>query len=235
MRLARGIECQSGRPDSSFDEVSKKIPALVGGAEAASAIDLPAGDRLALGMAVFEDWFSQRSEGGWTACDVVVCAFPIAPAVVAPAAPPRLVVDLFPLVLSDVGDDESSCASTCDIVKGVPPRIPQTEAPNLGSCARRTGRKKRVVWRHSVAGRIRVGNVHVDSQHLAEKLGGSLGSMVGIVRRAAVAKADEQEAIGAKCQMTSIVICKGLSNECRSADAIPTQVETRDWICDKRI
>ncbi len=59
-------------------------------------------------------------------------ALAIAPAVVAPAAIRRLVVDFLERVLSDVADDERAGTAARRVIEAVAPRIAQAERPDLG-------------------------------------------------------------------------------------------------------
>ena len=58
-------------------------------------------------------------------------ALAIPPAVVAPAAAARLVVDLLPAVLPDVGDHQRPGSAERGVVEADTPRIAQPEAPDL--------------------------------------------------------------------------------------------------------
>jgi hypothetical protein len=81
---------------------------------------------------------------------------------------------------------------------------------------------------------MRVRDVHIDAQHLAEQFRQVLRPMVGIVARTAVTGADVQEAIGTKREIPAVVIGERLLDDRRPAGAAPSQIETRRRIRDDR-
>src|SRR5260370_950960 len=84
----------------------------------------------------------------------------------------------------------STASATRGIVEAVTPGIPQADAPDLRARRHRNAAHERIVGRHGVPDRIRVGNRHVDAQHLAEQLLRILRAVAGIAARSAVAGAD---------------------------------------------
>src|SRR5262249_34663571 len=149
----------------------------------AATIDVAAGDRRADRVVVVVDRIDDRRERDRTAAIVIVRALAQRPAVVAPAAPARLVVDLLPEVLSDVADHERAGAASPRIVEAVAPRVAQPEGPDLGSCGDGNAAHEGIVARHLISHRVRVGYRHVDAQHLAEQLLWILRAVAGIAAR----------------------------------------------------
>ena len=75
-------------------------------------------------------------------------ALAVPPAVVAPAAIRRLVVDLFERALSDVADDQRASAAARRVVEAVAPRVAQAERPDLGPRRHWPAAHERVVGWH---------------------------------------------------------------------------------------
>ena len=185
--------------------------------------------------AVLVDRIDERQKGRRARRDVVVRAFAIAPAVVAAAAIRRLVVDLLERVLADVADDQRAGAAARRIVEAVAPRIAQAERPDFRPRRNRPAADERIVGRHLIAGRMRVGHVDVDAQHLAEQLLRILRAMFRIVAGAAVAEADVEIAVRSERQMPAVVIRERLRDRRSAARATKPQIESRRWVGDERI
>ena len=82
---------------------------------------------------------------------------------------------------------------------------------------------------------MRIGHVHVDPEHLAEQLAAGLRAVAGIVCGAAVAQSDVQISIGAKGEVTAVVIRKRLVDPCRTGGSVPAQIKTRRHVGGQRI
>ena len=158
--------------------------------------------------------------------------FTIPPAVIATAAPPRFVVDLFEAVLSDIPHNQRTRPAALHIVEAVAPRVPPPEAPHLGP---RAASGERIACRDDVADRMCIRNVDVDAQHLTEQLGAILRAMFRIVAGSAVAEADVEEPVGPEGEMPAVVVRKGLLDQRRRAGAVPAKIEPRRWIGDEWI
>ena len=186
-------------------------------------------------MVVLENRIDQRLKRRRQGRHVVVRSLAVAPAVVASAAARRLVVDFLPAVLTDVRDDERAGAAARRIVESVAPRVPQPEAPNLTTRGNGLTADERIVRRHLIARWIAVGHVHVDAQHLAEQLGGTLCAVRGIVARTAVAEADVQKTVGTEHEIAAVVVRERLRDERRARGAAPAQIEAGARIGDEWI
>src|SRR5437764_11390513 len=100
-------------------------------------------------------------------------AFEPAPPVVHPAGgSSRLEVDLLPLVLSHVTDPQVAGGP----VEGEPPRVPQTEVPDLGHCVLAVA--KGVVGRDAV--RLTALRPRIDPEELAQQRGMLLSGSEGV-------------------------------------------------------
>src|SRR5205823_13996805 len=132
------------------------------------AIHEPSGDRRAHAVVVLVNRTGERQIRGGQRLIVVVIAFAIAPPVIPAAAIRRLVVDLLPRALTDVGDDERAGPASRGIVEAVSPWIPQAETPDFRQRDHRPAADERVVGRHAVTGGIGTGDADVDAQHLPE-------------------------------------------------------------------
>jgi hypothetical protein len=183
-------------------------------------------------MVVLVDRIDQRLVRRRTRRHVVVQPFAISPSIVPPAAAGRLVVDLFVTVLTHVANDQGASAAARGIVEVVPPGVPQTERPDLGTSRDRRALDERVAGRHPIAGRIRVGNAHVDTKHLAEQLRRVLRAVIGIVARSAVTESHVEKPVGSEREMTAVVVRKRLRDERGARRSAPTQIETRCGVRD---
>ena len=114
-------------------------------------------------------------------------AFAVSPAVVAPRAAGRLVVQLFDRILADVGEEQGAGPAARGIVDAEPPRIAQPDRPHFGRAA--PGRE-RIARRDVEPFRILVADVDVDPQQLPEQAARRLRLMRGVVHLAAVARSD---------------------------------------------
>src|SRR5438445_11864364 len=112
-----------------------------------AAIDVPAGDRAAVDrvasvVAVLEDgkpgWLIREYRGR----HFVVRAFVARPAVIAAALQRRLVIDLFPAALADVGDDERAGSAQGRVVERELPRIAHAERPDFRSGSEQVAGRK---------------------------------------------------------------------------------------------
>ena len=186
-------------------------------------------------MVVLVNRRCEREKGGRQRLIVIVIPFTIAPAVI-PAAPiRRLVVDLFPRALTDVGDDERAGPAARRIVEAVAPGVPQAEAPDLGVRHNRHAVEERVVGRHAIAGQIGIRHADVDAQHLAQELRRILRAIFGVAARSAVAESDVQKTVGTEREVATIVIGVGLRDERGTGGSAPPEVEPRRRIGDERI
>lgn len=174
-RFAAGrIHIDGERPHSSGDEVGEEVAPKVPGSKSRSAIDESTRDRLADRVVVLVNRIDERYECGRQGRDVVVRTFAIAPPVITPATTRRLVIDLLPRSLPDIRDDGRPASSSQRIIEAPAPRVAQAERLDLGQRAEGVAGRIRIVRRHEVTGRIGVGNVHVDPQHLAQQVRGAL-------------------------------------------------------------
>src|SRR2546428_13883168 len=118
-----------------------------------------------------------------------------APAVVlAPRARGRLEVHLLPLVLTDVGDEEIPELP----VEAEPPRVAETERPDLGPRARRAPEGVRC------RDRVGSGAGHVDAEERAEELTEILGAAAGIAHTAPITHANIEEAVPPQRELPAV-------------------------------
>src|SRR2546428_5213367 len=102
---------------------------------------------------------------------MVVRPFANSPPVIETArAERRFVIDLFPFVLTDVGDDERAGATVRRIVETVPPWVAEAEAPDLSTRPGRPAGNEWVVSGNSIAGLIGVRDADIDAEHLSVEL-----------------------------------------------------------------
>ena len=132
-----------------------------------------------------------------------------------------LIVDFFPLALSDVGDKEISSGP----VEGASPGIAHAVCPNLVQRVR-IAHERIVRWHCIVAIRVagKVVAVNVHTQDLAQPGLEILSVLLRVPAAAAVAQRDVQEVIRAECQLPAIMIRERLV---LSQDKV-----SRVWICD---
>src|SRR5438105_1571105 len=131
---------------------------------------------------------------------VAVGAFESVPAVVETGAPRVRDVDLFPMILADVGDDQAMLQR----IEAEAPWIAQSNGPDLR--ARASAPHIGIVARD----RVRIAGVHVQSQELAEQGAGILAVAVWIALRAAVPHADIELAVLAEAEAAAVVVRVGL-------------------------
>ena len=127
-------------------------------------------------------------------------------------AAPRLEVDLFVCVLTDVGNHQRAHPAARRVVEAKLPGVAQAKRPDLTERVYRITVNERVVFGNSVAASIIVIDVDVDAQHLAEERAGILREVHRIAAAATVAHADVQVAIGSEHQMPAVVIRERLIN-----------------------
>src|SRR4029453_6599658 len=108
-RLAvRRIHGQSDRPHPALNEIRKEVSSPKRCAERAATVDEPPGNRLTGIPVVLVDRIDQREISRRGGREVVARAFGVAPAIVSPTTPRRLVVDFLESVLADIADDEGA-------------------------------------------------------------------------------------------------------------------------------
>ena len=164
-------------------------------------------------MIVLVDRIGQRRKCSGRRGDVVVRPFPDPPAVIPPAAAGGLVVNLFPRALADVADDERPGPAARGRIERKPPRVAHSEAPDFRQRPGRAARNERIRGRHRVSHRVRIGDVHVDSQHLAEKLRRVLRARLRVVSGSAVAHPDIEVTVRTEREIAAVVIRKRLRDE----------------------
>ena len=98
-----------------------------------------------------------------------------------PLPGPRDVIDLFDRALADVADPEIAVRA----VERKTPRVADSEGDDHG---------------------LRGGAGRIEPEHLAEKRGGVLGTVLGISARAPVAHADVDEAVSSVCHHATVVV-----------------------------
>src|SRR6185295_15838837 len=128
-RFAVCVERQRQRKQTPLDEIGKEVTSAIIGRKPIAAIHIATGDRLPHAVAVLMNGFGQRLKRDRQRRDVVVGTFAIAPAVIASAASPRFVVDLFPPALANVAYNERTGATTRGIVERVAPGVSESERP----------------------------------------------------------------------------------------------------------
>src|ERR1043165_1064508 len=184
-----------GAPDRARAIVAVEVDATQP-RETRAAIAIAAGDRAAEAVAVLEDRHGQAGGRAVGRGVVAVRRFHETPAVVlAAGAARRLQVDLFVLVLADVGHPEVAGLA----VEGETPRVAQAVRPDLA--ARAGARGERVGGGDGVRRAV-----DVDARELAEKLAEVLAVIVRIAAGAAVADADVEVAVGPELQLAAVVI-----------------------------
>lgn len=207
-------------PDFAGDIVGIDVVADEVG-EALAAIDVAAGDGLAVGVVmVFPDGVDEvlaiasvrlvlqvggaagTSFGGDFGLGLVelVEAFANAPAVVAAFFDD---VDFFPEILADVGGPEELCYG----IEGHAPDVAEAEGVDFSSCV--GAASEGVVLRNGV-GEPGVFVIDVDAEKLAEDGAEFLTVALRIVGRAAVAEADIEVAVGTEGEVAAFVVPEGM-------------------------
>src|SRR5262249_44867107 len=146
-----------------------------------AAIDVAAGDRVALPVVVLGDRLDRAGHVAVRARPVAVLPFADVPAVVAAELD---LVDLFPLVLADVAGPELAGQA----VEAEAPGVAKTVSVDLRLAA---ARAERVVARDAVGRAV----VDVDAEDLAEERRQLLAVALRVAARAAVAVGRVEEAI----------------------------------------
>lgn len=118
-----------------------------------------------------------------------------------------LKVNLFPGILTNIGDEKI----TCDPVKSAAPGIADAVCPDLLQCVR-VAHEWVIRWHGVVAIRVagEIIAVNVHTQNLAQPGLEILSVLLRITAAAAVTQGNVQVAIGAKCELPAVVIRKRL-------------------------
>jgi hypothetical protein len=180
-------------PDRARLEVGVDVRALER-RDLAAAVDVAAGDRLAVAVGVLVDGLFEGRRAA--AAAQVVHRFATVPSVVEAAADDA---DLLPEVLSDVARPELAAGAV------------EREAPHVAQAVRPDLRHRALLVDERVVGGDRVraaagGLVDVDTQDLAEPRGRALAVVVQVVRGAAIAERDVEAAVRAELDHAAVVV-----------------------------
>jgi hypothetical protein len=114
-------------------------------------------------------------------------------------------VDLLPVSLTDITEPQVAGLR----VEAHPPRVADTDRPDLRPCAVHAG--ERVVGRDRVRSRIR--RRRIDPQDLAEERRDVERTSLRVAARSAVAHPDVEETVGTDRDVAAVVVAVGLLDE----------------------